>query len=634
MNPDSSGLLAMTDDKCHQSPERVQCLDKADVLVFNRRGHSGIGMKSTQTTIIAGLLLSMLLLPQLVLAEEVPEYSVRSIPASGFYNRTITVWVTVAQGGRYYVCWDAWSSASAVATIDAPASGNFSASFAVPEAKRGEHTLYLTDDQFGVLAEAAFSVDPTTSLNPRRGPVGTEVIINGYGFTANEANIPIKCHGSQVDTATADDKGSWEVSYIITNMPAGDYLFEVGPDREPDEECMMCMCFTVTPEIKVTPASGVSGQIIDISGTGFAENEKGITVAFDEEVVKENISADANGSWSANVPIPRRASGTYIIDASGFSTWARDVPDVTFKVETGVWVEPGSAQVGDEVVVTASGFAAWETGIKVTFDGRALDTGTIAVDRYGTWEASFVLPTSTYGPHSIGAYGVATKAADVKKATLNTLARLEVAPAEASPGDSVILTGSGFPGDQALTVTFANRAVRENVRSLADGNLSATVTVPANPAATVLVTASDGGAQASTDFTVIAKVLPTPHPVSPEADRTFRSRDISFEWGRITAGSNVTITYSLEIIGPGGSHRFSDIQGLTHKIPRDEALPKGDYRWQVKAIDEFGNESLWSDPIPFRVSPIPTWTWVIVGLVVFTTLMVVAYREGKLKVIE
>ena len=590
-------------------------------------------MKSVQTVVTAGLLLLLLLFPQLALAEEVPEYSIKPIPESGFYNRTIQVWATVDQGGQYYVCWDARSLASAVVRIDAPTSGNFSASFAVPEAKRGEHTLYLTDDQFGELAEAAFSVDPTTWLNPRRGPVGTEVTINGYGFTANEANIPIKFHGNQVKTATADAKGSWEASYIITNIPAGDYLFEVGPDREPGEECIMCMCFTVTPEISVSPASGVAGQIIDISGTGFASNEKAIKVVFDGETAKENISADANGSWSVQITVPRRGTGTYIIDASGFSTWARDVPDVTFTIETGVSVAPASAQVGDEITVTGSGFAAWEGGIKVTLDNKLLDTGAITVDRHGSWEAPFILPTSTYGPHTVVAYGDITEAADVKQATLNTVARIEVTPVEGSPGDSVTVAGSGFPSRQALTLTFANRAVPESVRSLANGSVSAIVTVPASPVGTLLVTATGGGAQASDDFTVIARVLPTPQPMSPEEGTTLRSRDITFEWGRIT-GSNITITYTLEIIGPGGSQRFSDVEALSYQIPKDEALPKGEYEWKVKAIDEFGNESLWSDPIPFTVSPIPTWVWVIVGLVVLTTLMVVAYREGKFKVIE
>lgn len=579
-------------------------------------------------------MLVALLLPQVAIAEDVPEYSIKPIPSSGSYNRVIEVWATVAQQGQYYVCWDTRSAGGAVARIDAPGSGNFSASFAVPEGRKGEHTLYLTNDLFGQLASAPFTVDSAAFIDPRKGPVGTEVTVRGYGFTANQASIPIRFHGTQVKTVAADANGSWQTTHTIPSIPAGDYLFDVGPVTGPDEPCDMCMCFTVTPEITVTPTSGVSGQTVAVTGTGFASNERAIRVTFDGEQVQESISAGAAGSWSTQIVVPRRAAGTYTIDASGFSTWARDVPDITFEIQTGVWVEPTEAQVGDEVTVTGSGFAPWENGVRVTFDGRVVDAGTIAVDRHGAWEASFILPTSLYGPHEIGAYGERTQLANVRKATLNTKAKLDVNPGEASPGELVTLAGSGFPRNQALTVTFANRAVRESVLSSPDGNVSAIVTVPASPIGRLTVTASGGGAQASDDFTVKAKILPTPQPVEPQADRTFRTRKITFVWGRIAGSSNMTVTYTLDISGPGGNRRFSDIEALSYDMPADEPLPGGDYTWRVKATDEFGNESLWSDPVPFRVSPIQTWVWVIVGLVVFTTLMVVAYREGKLKVTE
>lgn len=591
--------------------------------------------KKVRPAIMTGLLLLMLLLPQLALAE-VPGYSIDLIPYSGVYCDGITVWASVPAAGTYYVCWDTALTANQVATISTPSAGNFSAQFVVPEAARSTsttiHKVFLIASDNNKLAEAVFEVFPTVEMTPVKGPVGTQVGIKGYGFTASETSIPIKFRGTQVKTAAADANGSWTATHSIPNLAAGDYTFEVGPDKETDE--VWIMCFTVTPEIAVSPATGVSGQMITVSGTGFASNEKAIKVTFDGEPVWENISADANGSWSAQIPVPRRAAGTYTIDASGFSTWARDVPDIEFTIETGVWVEPTEAQVGDQIAVTGSGFAASEEGIKVTFDGRILDTGTIAVDRHGSWAASFVLPTSTYGAHDIGAYGAKTQAADVKKAVLSTKAKLEVNPVEASPGDSVTLTGNGFPRNQTLTVTFANRAVQEAVQSSPDGNLSAIVTVPASPAGRLSVTASGGGAQASDDFTVKARILPTPQPVAPEEGETLRTRDISFEWGRITASNNVTITYTLDITGPGGSRRISDIGTLSYRIPEEEALPKGNYHWQVKAVDEFGNESLWSDPIPFTVSPIPTWVWVIVGLVVFTTLMTVAYREGRFKVTE
>lgn len=573
--------------------------------------------------------------PQSALADDVPNYSVVVVPYSGVYCDGITVWAGVDEEGTYYIAWNSPLISGAITDVYAPSAGNYSAQFAVPEAPRSTstmiHKVFLISSDNSKLAEAVFEVFPTVDVDPKQGPAGSAIIIKGYGFSAGETNIPVKFDGTQVATANANANGSWTISYTIPNRPSGSYVLNVGPDSVTEE--LWHTHITVTPKITVSPSSGVAGQLIDVTGAGFASNEKSIRITFDGEVVKDDISADASGSWSAEIPVPRLGSGTYQIGASGFSTWARDVPPVNFTVETGVSASPNEVYVGDEVSVMGSGFAAWETGIRVTFAGQTVETGSITADRYGTWEASFVVPTSTFGDKVVSASGDKTTAAAVRTATVKVLARIEVNPLEGSPGDSVTLTGSGFPGDQALTVTFANRAVPETVRSLANGNLSAVVTVPASPTGKLSVTTTGGGAQASTDFTVTEKILPTPQPVSPEEGRRLRSGEVTFKWGRIM-GNAGGITYTLEITGPGGSRVITDIEGPSYTIPDEERLQKGDYTWQVKAIDEFGNESLLSDPSPFRVSPIPTWVWVIVGLVVFTTLMTVAYREGRFKVTE
>ena len=63
-------------------------------------------------------------------------------------------------------------------------------------------------------------------------------------------------------------------------------------------------------------------------------------------------------------------------------------------------------------------------------------------------------------------------------------------------------------------------------------------------------------------------------------------------------------------------------------------MDEGTYYWWVKAVDDFDNESLWSDPGTFNVSPIPTWVWVVIGVVIFLVLMVVAYRETKFRITD
>jgi len=583
------------------------------------------------TAAVAGLLSLALLFPQPALAEGPTQYSITVSPLSGAYGDAIGVWIDVLEPGTYHVCWGAASMARSITEIYAFAAGNWSGQFMVPEAARGVHTnvLHLIRVENQTLARADFEIYPHVTMTPKQGPFGTAVTIKGYGFSANEANIPIEFRGSEIKKARADAQGSWEETHSVPKLPAGSYAFDVGPDSITDGAWKMH--FTVTPKITASKTSGVAGETVRVSGTGFAANEKGITITFDGEAVKDGISAGADGSFpDTEITVPRRARGTYEIGASGFTTWAREVPTLPLTVGTGISASPTSAYIGDEVTVTASGFSAWETGIKVTFAGTAVDAGTITADRHGTWQASFVVPISTFGDKAVSAYGGQTLAAAVGQATVRVLAKMQVNPAQGSPGDSVTVSGNGFPGNGALTVTFANRPVPETVQSLANGTLSFVVTVPASPAGPLSVTATSGGAQASADFTVIPKTLDTPQPVTPEEGRRLRSGEVEFEWGRITAGSEVTVKYTLRITGPGGS-RSVIVDGLTYTVPRGESLPPGDYEWQVKAVDQFENESEWSEPMPFRVRPIPLLVWVAVGLVVFTTLMVVAYREEKFR---
>ena len=393
--------------------------------------------------------------------------------------------------------------------------------------------------------------------------------------------------------------------------------------------------FEVTPEI-TAPSSGTVGHTIEVKGTGFASGEEDIKVTFDGVIVKEDIPADGNGSWTAIIAIPPLQRGSYTIDASGELTRARDVPDVSFSLSAGVLVEPTSAYVDDTITVAGGGFATRETGIKVTFEGTTVASG-ITAGSEGCCDSSFVLPASSFGSHTVSASGDVTQPAVTT--TLNTKAKIEeLSPVEGAPGDSASLTGSGFHGSQQLTVTVAGIAVSGSMQTLANGNFVVNFRVPGGSpkGEQTLVVTDEGGATDSTDFTVKEKVLTTPQPISPGNNTRFRSGDITFRWGGITGGSDVT--YILHVSNSPDVSTYvwsrSDIETSSYTLPEEEALPKGTYYWWVKAVDNYGNESPWSDSGSFRVSPIPIWVWVIVGVVVLIVLMYVAYRETKFKVAE
>ena len=586
-------------------------------------------MRRVRVGIVASLLLSLLLVPQLALAAPAG-YSIGVVPLSGVYNDLIDARVVVEKGGTYHLCWNTPLKVNSLREIKPGAAGNFTYQFNVPAATRGTHTVHLIEFDNNILASASFIIYPTVTIDLNKGTEGTDVVVRGYGFTAAESNISVKFRGTEIGKAQAGAGGSWEKPHTIPAAPGGAYVFEVGPDSVTAE--LWRMPFTITPKITISPASARVGETVRVSATGFASGERGIQVTIDGLIMAKDIPADGNGSWTADIIVPPHRGGTSVIDASGPSTRARDVPDVELTVRAGIVAEPGSAYVGDRISVAGGGFAPWETGVRITFANRAVETGTISVDKDGRWQTSFVLPAgSTYGPNTVSASGDVTRPAVT--ATVSTLARVEVSPAEAVPGASVTVTGDGFPGNQALTVTFANRAAPEGVQSLADGKLSAVVTVPASPVGTLLVTVTGGGAQASADFTVKEKVLPAPQLISPGEGKRFRSKEITFEWGKV-AGSDAT--YNLQVAPTAAftvvSWSQSGIEGTSTLLPEEEALPRGEYYWRVMAVDEWGNESQWSEPRSFKVSPIPIWVWVVVGVVVLIILMVVAYREERFKI--
>jgi hypothetical protein len=555
-------------------------------------------------------------------------------------QEVIGVTAIVAAAGTYHICWDARAEANVVATFTTTGAATYTLTFYMPEAKKGDHTVYLTDSTFVQKASAIFTVNPSAKIDPKEGPMGTNVTLNGYGFTASQ-NVRVTLMQGDVakgavKTGTADAVGSWTIIYAIPSTPAGGYTFKIEAKEGTVWVAWVSKSFKVTPKITVTPDLGTVGQAIKVDGAGFASNESGIKVTFNGEVVKGSIFALADGSWSTTIAVPPLQSGSYSIDAFGQSTRARDVPDVTFKVGPGILIEPISAYVGDKITVAGGGFDPQETGIKVYFDGLVVSTTTITADIHGTWESSFTLPASTYGSHTVSASGDITKPALTN--TINVRAKITgLSPAEGAPGDSVSLTGNGFHGSQKLTVTIGGKAASGDMLTQTNGNVVISFQVPAGSTAgkRTLVVEDESHASASINFTVTEKILSTtPLPISPE-DSTIRSGMVTFRWQGVTGSTGYT--YTLEIsTSPGSGAIWSKpgIEESSYTLTKDEALPKGTYYWRVKMVDDYGNEGAWSDSVEFSVSPIPTWVWVVIGLVVLVVLMAVAYRETKFKVTE
>jgi hypothetical protein len=544
----------------------------------------------------------------------------------------VTAIVSIAAPTTYHICWDSLTNVRETFTADVV--GSYSLVIYTPEATKGDHTVYLVDNTYAQKASAVFTVLPSVKMDPAEGSMGTNVTLNGYGFTASQ-QLQIKFNDTVITTTTANSVGSWTVLYTIPATPGGGYTFDIQAKEGTVWVAWVSKYFKVTPKITATPSSGTVGQTIAINGTGFANKEKDIEVTFGGKKVKKISYAEENGSWGDIIAVPPVQRGDYKIDASGTSTRARDVPDVTFTVNPGILIEPISAYIGDTITVAGGGFAIGETGIQVYFDGMVVSPSTITANMSGCWESSFTLPTSTYGSHTVSASGDITQPAVTR--AINTQAEiLAISPVEGAPGDSISLTGNGFHGSQKLTVTIGGTAASGDMRTQTNGNVVISFRVPKGSTEGIrtLVVTDEGGATASVNFTVTKKTLSTtPLPISP-SNSTLRSGMVTFRW---QGTGSAEYTYTLEIsqtAGAGNIWSKSNITESSYTLSEGDALTPGTYYWRAKIADDYGNAGNWSDSIKFTVAPIPTWVWVVVGLVVLVGLMVVAYRETKFKVTE
>jgi hypothetical protein len=567
----------------------------------------------------------------------------------------IGVTAVVAAAGTYYVCWDSrapWDEddlEGQVGMFTASEPGSYTLAFRMPQAERGPHEVYLTtytyDDPDTVDEDtyASFEVRPSATIDLDKGPVGTEVTVNCFGFDPLTP-IRLKFKGTEVEQGTTDnDFGGWTVSYEIADTPGGESTFAIEVDEEDKGNwvCWISKYFTVTPEITAYPDTGTVGQTIEISGTGFAAEEEDIEVTFDGEVVQTNspIVADDNGSWDATIRVPALHRDTYDIDASGMLTRARDVDEIKFILGAGIWTKPDSAPTGETITVNGGGFRTGETGIKVEFDGQVQESG-ITAREDGTWETSFDLPPSTNGDHTVSASGDITSTVT---ATLSTKAKIQdPSPDAGAQGDLISITGNGFNSNSKLTVKIAGIVAPGEdgeplgVRSQPNGNIAVSFRVPKGSIAgkrTLEVSDEGGAADQIDDFTVNPpKTLSiTPLPISPKDD-TLRSKEVTFAW--TASGNDSTYTYNLEVSDTeDGSSIISESNIKASNYPLTLESP-GTYYWRVQIEDAYGNTGDWSDYAEFRVSPIQTWVWVVIGLVVLTVLMVVAYRGTKFRVTE
>ena len=279
--------------------------------------------------------------------------------------------------------------------------GDFRVTFTVPESYTGPHEVLAEDDD-DVDAYADFTVEPGLTVSPEEGPVGTTVTVEGHGFDEDEENIELRYFFNEDyetidDDITADDDGWWELSFQIPLSSQGHHELDARGDESSFAK-VEDADFEVTAGISIDKSSGSPGDNIMMMGSGFAADERDISILFDGEEVATEIRADDTGYWEESFEVPEMPIGEYGVAAEGERT--QDLDELVFEIVPGIVLSPDEGHVGMNLTVAGRGFTA---DIYVNIMYEVSQVATAETNDKGSFDVIFPVPESQHGARNVTA---------------------------------------------------------------------------------------------------------------------------------------------------------------------------------------------------------------------------------------
>ena len=290
-----------------------------------------------------------------------------------------------------------YDDSSVETDIEADNDGSWSSSFIVPASEKGVHAIDASGSETLAtdVEDVDFTIEPTITISPTSCGVGCAITVKGSGFDEDETSIKVFFDDTSVKTGiTADSDGSWSTTFNVPTTYSGAHSIDAsGSSTDADE--IDDLDFTVVSGISIDTTSAYVGDVVNITGTGFGENETNIYVTFDGVNQGDKINADANGQWQASLSIPATVNGAHTVDAYGSTTPASSITDKDLTILAKITLNPTSGNVGDSVSIDGTGFTGSKT-VVVTF-GTTSVISDISSDSSGSFTGTFSTPKGASG---------------------------------------------------------------------------------------------------------------------------------------------------------------------------------------------------------------------------------------------
>jgi hypothetical protein len=370
--------------------------------------------------------------------------------------------------------------------------------------------------------------------------------------------------------------------------------------------------------IEVDPDRGNVGDEVEITGADFLENER-LTVEFDGDEVdieSGDDRADSGGEFSLTFLVPEGIVGDHTVTITGQDG---SEAEATFEIEPALAVNPSTAPPGDTVTVSGTGFG---DRLEVDITLCSVDFPAAAdTSRDGSFSVQLEVPEVDEGIYDINAEDEDRNDASVKF-TVEEAIEIAVTPvtSTASPGhvgQNVTVSGAAFQPNAQVTIVYTSTPQTvATTTSDANGNFTATFSIPKSDAGSHTITASDGTNSLQVPFYMESQAPDIPPPLLPlMGDRA--DNLTHFDWEDVEDVSGVT--YTLQVATSEDFAPASIVlvkEGLTaseYTLTAAEKLPSRSkdepYYWRVKAVDGAGNESGWTGVGQFYMGfSLPPWT--------------------------
>lgn len=386
----------------------------------------------------------------------------------------------------------------------------------VPPFVAGSNTITVTDGAGNTLT-TTFTVTRSITLSPSSARPGTTITVTGRDWTGTTIALnSTTVAGAAVTHAAATiTSGAFAFTFVVPTILAGDKNVIVTDDLTNTATAKLTV---LGSPVTLSPATGVIGTRVTISGTGFTSlgtiAPGGITfggTAWNTSAV----AIDSGGNFLVALTLSGAAleavaatPGTYtvaVVDSGLLSgVTSLTVPATSLTLST------ASSPVGSSVVVRGVGFPASTVAI-ITYNGAPVGTG--MVDSTGNFAAAITVPSVTIpSTNTIAAYAITANAVTVPPAATPAQATHSVPSAavtlsvtSGNPGSTLVITGTGFPAYavvSALTIGGLPAMPSPAPATDGNGNVTANVIVPALPAGPAVVAITVGTVTGSVAFTV------------------------------------------------------------------------------------------------------------------------------------